>query len=96
MLLILFKGQASNYLNFIKNLIVISVVILFQFFEKIAVHKDKLNPKLKKVFVYSDMIFSPALSTINKYIKPTNVGANLQLSLGSFIIIFILLIILVL
>ena len=95
MLFILFKDLASSYLSFIKNLIVIIVIMLFQFFEKSAVHKDRINPKLKKIFFYCDMIFSPILNTINKYIKPTTVGANLQLSLGSFIIVFLLLIILI-
>ena len=95
MLFILFKDLASNYFSFIKNLIVIVVIIFFQFFEKSAVHKDKLNPKFKKVFNYCNIIFSPILNTINKYIKPITVGANLQLSLGSFIIVFLLLIILI-
>ena len=95
MILILFKNSASNYLSFIKNLIVIITIMLFQFFERSAIHKDKLNPKLKKNFYYCDMIFSPILNAINKYIKPVTVGANLQLSLGSFIVVFILLIILI-
>ena len=95
MLFILFKDFTSSYFSLIKNLIVIAVIMLFKFFEKSTVHKDKLNPKFKKAFYYCDIIFSPILNTINKYIKPITVGANLHLSLGSFIIVFLLLIILI-
>ena len=95
MSLLLINDMTFNYFRFMKNLIVIIVVILFQFYEKSASQKDRLNPKIKNVFVYCDKVFSPLLNLLNRIFKPINVGTNVQLSLGSFIIIFLLLICLI-
>lgn len=95
MSLLLLKDMTGNYFGFMKNLIVIIVVILFLFYEKSGTHKDRLNPKIKNIFRYCDKVFSPVLKGINRLFKPINIGTNVQLSLGSFIIVFLLLICLI-
>jgi hypothetical protein len=95
MSLILVNDITTNYFRLMKNLILIFVLTFFQFYEKSTSQKDKLNPKFKIVFLYCDKIFSPILNTLNRFIKPINIGTNIQLSVGSFIISFILLICLI-
>lgn len=92
---LLLNDMTVNYFRFMKNLIVVILVILFQFYEKSASQKDRLNPKIKNIFGYCDKVFSPLINGLNRFFKPINVGTNVQLSLGSFIIIFLLLICLI-
>ncbi len=96
MSLLLLDDIIVNYFRFIKNIILLIVVVLFHFYEKIASHKDRLYPKVKKNFVYCEKAYSPLLNVLNRFFKPINVGSNVQLSLGSFIIILTLLICLIL
>jgi hypothetical protein len=96
MAILLLKDTTISYFHYMKNLIIIIIAMLFHFHERSATHKDRLHPKFKNVYQYCDKVFSPILNFINKTIKPMNVGNNLQMSLGSFIISLILLICLIL
>jgi len=95
MLFLLLSDTKSSYLHIIKNLLAIGGVVLFMFYEKSALHKDRLNQKFKKAFMFSDKIFSPTIKIINKLIPPLNIGNNINISFGSFIIVLFLLICLI-
>ena len=65
------------------------------FYEKSIPYKDRLKPDYKKVFIFIDKLFSPVLNIINKVIPPLNIGTNIGLSFGSFILVLFLLICLI-
>lgn len=88
----LMKGNTTNYFYMLKNTALIITVLLFQFYEKCFNHKDHLNTNFKKIFLFCDKIFAPILKMINNIVKPLNIGSNIQLNVGSFIFMFILLI----
>jgi hypothetical protein len=95
MLLILISDLRAPNFNLMKNLLVLFLILAFHFYEKSLPHKDKLNIKLKRIFNYCDKFFTPVLKTINAIVKPINVGINLQFSLGSSILILLLLLIMI-
>jgi hypothetical protein len=95
MLLLLLSDTESSYLHLIKNIFAISGIILFMFYEKCNLYKDRLNPNYKKIYLSTDKILTPILKTINKIIPPLNIGANIVISLGSFIVVLFLLICLI-
>jgi hypothetical protein len=92
MSIFLIRDSSINYLQILKNIVLIVTILLFQFYEKCFHHKDQLNTNFKNVFLFCDKIFTPILRAINKVIKPLQVGSNTQLTFGSFVFIFLLLI----
>ncbi len=95
MLLLLLSDTKLSYLHLIKNICAITGIILFMFYEKCILYKDRLKSDYKKVFSFIDKLFSPVLNIINKVIPSLNIGTNIDLSFGSFVLVLFLLICLI-
>ena len=95
LMLLFFISNANSAFIYLFKILITVIVISIIFYEKTFNFKDKLNTYLRIYLNYCHLVLNPIYLTINKVIKPINLGLNISLSTAPFIILTILLIILI-
>ncbi len=73
-------------------LIFINILIVGLFlYSKLLPHKDKLNPRYKKIFDFFYGIFSPFFNFLKNILKPLQVGLGLYVDLTQILLLIIFL-----
>jgi uncharacterized protein YggT (Ycf19 family) len=80
-------------IRIIPILIYFLIIGLF-LYSKLLPHKDKLNPKYKKIFDFFNKIFSPIFNFFKRYIKPFQVGIGLSVDMSQIVLLIIFLMLL--
>lgn len=75
--------------------VLINILIIGLFlYSKLLPHKDKLNPKYKKIFDFFNRIFSPIFNFFKRFIKPFQVGIGLYVDMSQIVLLIIFLMLL--
>jgi hypothetical protein len=76
-------------------LIVLNVLVVGLFlYSKLLPYKDKLNNQYKSIFNFFNIVFTPLLNFLKKFVKPLQVGEGLSVDLTQIILLILLLILL--
>ena len=75
--------------------ILISILIVGLFlYSKLLPHKDKLNPRYKKIFDFFNSLFSPIFNFLKSIVKPFQVGTGLSVDMSQIVLLIIFLMLL--